>query len=463
MSIATDIKRIVEKAYAEASTGSSVTELIRRRVAEYMSRQAVKGEARKDLEREVRRQVRGYLTDRDKKKGKEFDARYGTKVEQQKRISRELSAEVARAEAGMQRAQSKILPSIQRAIEQAARTGKDPVEIARKAARRAKRADAAVQAEIATAKASIDRIMRMKGAVDAGYEFFRYTGPTVNVRPFCGQRINGVFHITEIRTLNNGQGLPVESHCGGYHCRHRWAPVTNKIARWKEDLAEDIDLSMDPDFDAFFGGIKGRRLVEAFDLGMPSVGMRLNNISGTSHDAEIEFGLLDVSGKTIGKLKRSFEYYNGIYTVNHDYFRIDRGFQTRGGALNVFRNSLEFYDEVGADRIKVHAALDGGHHVWARFGFDFAKQGERNLWADELAWYISTQTGVARTIADQAVARLETPLDFIDFRADFNGKSVDGLTWKRTVFKKDWWGELDLSRNSRSRRKLENYLAKAKK
>lgn len=248
MSIASDIKRIVEKSYAEASSGSSVTELINRRVAEYMSRQAVKGDVRKELEKEVRGQVRSYLRDRDASQAEDFDARYGTTAEQQKRITQELNAEVARAEAGMQRAQSKILPAIQRAIEQAARTGKDPVEIARKAARRANRADAAAQAEIATAKASIDRIMRMKTAADAGYEYFRYTGPTANLRAFCSWHVGNTYHISDIDRMDNGQGLPVRTHCGGYHCRHRWAPVTPErmgIQQFHLDIAQQARLVSD--------------------------------------------------------------------------------------------------------------------------------------------------------------------------------------------------------------------------
>lgn len=226
MSIASDIKRIVEEAYAEAGTGSSVTEIIRRRIAEYMSRQAVKGDARKDLDAEVRRSVKSYMRERDAEQAEAFGARYGTKSERQAEITKELAAEVERAQAGMQRAQSRILPFIQRAIETAARTGADPVEIARKAARRAKRADAAMQAEISTAKASIDRIMRMKSATESGYEYFRYAGPTANVRAFCSWHVGNTYHLSDIERMDNGQGLPVRSHCGGYHCRHRWAPVT---------------------------------------------------------------------------------------------------------------------------------------------------------------------------------------------------------------------------------------------
>lgn len=61
---------------------------------------------------------------------------------------------------------------------------------------------------------------------------YAYVGPTDGKnRPFCAVwmgREDGVRKaVTEakMQTLDNGQGLDVADFCGGYNCRHSWAPL----------------------------------------------------------------------------------------------------------------------------------------------------------------------------------------------------------------------------------------------
>ena len=61
---------------------------------------------------------------------------------------------------------------------------------------------------------------------------FAYVGPTDGKnRPFCAKwmgREDGVRKAVTAEfmgTLDNGQGLAVEDYCGGYNCRHSWAPL----------------------------------------------------------------------------------------------------------------------------------------------------------------------------------------------------------------------------------------------
>lgn len=61
---------------------------------------------------------------------------------------------------------------------------------------------------------------------------FVYVGPTdAKNRPFCARwmgREDGVRKAVTVEfmgTLDNGQGLDVADYCGGYNCRHSWAPV----------------------------------------------------------------------------------------------------------------------------------------------------------------------------------------------------------------------------------------------
>jgi hypothetical protein len=55
---------------------------------------------------------------------------------------------------------------------------------------------------------------------------YQYLGPRDQVtRPFCLRLLDRKLTLAEIRKLDNGQGLPVLTHGGGYNCRHRWVPV----------------------------------------------------------------------------------------------------------------------------------------------------------------------------------------------------------------------------------------------
>lgn len=66
---------------------------------------------------------------------------------------------------------------------------------------------------------------------------FAYVGPTdAKNRPFCAiwmGRTDGVRKAVtaeHMATLDNGQGLAVEDYCGGYNCRHSWAPIPRERA-----------------------------------------------------------------------------------------------------------------------------------------------------------------------------------------------------------------------------------------
>lgn len=75
--------------------------------------------------------------------------------------------------------------------------------------------------------ATVDRVNARLGR-----DFFvlGYTGPVDKLtRPFCRHLLTATsryFTTDAIDALDNGQGLPVRQSCGGYRCRHLWAPRT---------------------------------------------------------------------------------------------------------------------------------------------------------------------------------------------------------------------------------------------
>lgn len=55
---------------------------------------------------------------------------------------------------------------------------------------------------------------------------FKYTGAPPE-RGFCKEHWNKSYTLTEIKAMDNGQGLPVLINGGGYNCRHYWVVDMN--------------------------------------------------------------------------------------------------------------------------------------------------------------------------------------------------------------------------------------------
>ncbi len=86
-----------------------------------------------------------------------------------------------------------------------------------------------IKTEIETAKAALNNLRRYKNFKEAGDKeiYYRYEGPDT-VRPFCVAHLNKVYSLTEISQMRNNFGQPAFAYCGGYNCRHRWAPTLGK-------------------------------------------------------------------------------------------------------------------------------------------------------------------------------------------------------------------------------------------
>jgi hypothetical protein len=81
-----------------------------------------------------------------------------------------------------------------------------------------------------TGMAQFDNSYMFENAKQAGIETFYYDGVLhPNSRRFCKEQLalareGKVYTIAEIQELDNRQGLPVLTSCGGYNCTHYWAP-----------------------------------------------------------------------------------------------------------------------------------------------------------------------------------------------------------------------------------------------
>jgi hypothetical protein len=81
--------------------------------------------------------------------------------------------------------------------------------------------DSAIMAVGRRAVMSEAAIVEEEGGIPLVYV---YVGPRDQKnRPFCRQWVGKA--VTKPSALDNGQGLDVEDYCGGYNCRHSWAPM----------------------------------------------------------------------------------------------------------------------------------------------------------------------------------------------------------------------------------------------
>jgi hypothetical protein len=89
-----------------------------------------------------------------------------------------------------------------------------------------------------------------------------------------------------------------------------------------------------------------------------------------------EFGTLEIlfwnreeNENDILIFNRKFSNINGSIEVEHKFCIIPIGSRNKGLIKPVFRESLQQYVNMKANRILVHAGLSGGGYTWARFGF----------------------------------------------------------------------------------------------
>lgn len=98
-----------------------------------------------------------------------------------------------------------------------------------------------VQAAVDSAIMASGRAVTVKAALNALEELgkgkedeilFLYVGPEdPKNRPFCRKYVNTVVTAKTMKSLDNGQDLPAEYYCGGYNCRHSWAPIPREEAK----------------------------------------------------------------------------------------------------------------------------------------------------------------------------------------------------------------------------------------
>jgi hypothetical protein len=92
-----------------------------------------------------------------------------------------------------------------------------------------------IETDLNTSALTFARTVTVSKAIDSGLELFIYIGPDDKVtRPFCHELLAKdppVYTLDEIKGMDNEQDTDVLTTCGGWNCRHEWAPIDPERAK----------------------------------------------------------------------------------------------------------------------------------------------------------------------------------------------------------------------------------------
>ncbi len=450
------VQDAIERAYATAGTGDSALERAHAEVQAILQRRNPATSSRKAIAAAAREMTRRELKARDERERVAFAERSVANAEQLREIANATDEIARRAEARTNDISRRMLNIV---TETSRRYGRNATgrRIAEAAARKISTLERHAKTEVDTARAAMDNALRFRRAIESGYELMRLDGPTVNCREWCARNVHQIRTIADWSRQDNGQRLPVIPYLGGYRCRHRATAVEDQRPRNKAALLKSIeDATEDGWLDARAPEITPQQLADAFDVRVPGLKM----IAESADSGSIEFHIQDWDGNSVGRLQRTFmTARDGTQEVYHDLFRLNPAYHGRGAASNVLDASVRMYDEVGVDVVHVHAALDGGHLVWAKMGFEwddyYAGRRQRDAWAIAFGKDL-VRRGVSLEKVKGLLDTLEQPIDFVSVKTNLDGVDIDGTEWKRRTPGIDWYGKLDL--RTTSRRNFDNYM-----
>lgn len=92
-----------------------------------------------------------------------------------------------------------------------------------------------------TAVSQFDNASMFEFALQAGINKFLYEGVLQpNSRLFCIEHFHKVYTYEQILEMDNGQGVPVVTSCGGYNCGHYWTAAEDGLLTDETDKKKKV-------------------------------------------------------------------------------------------------------------------------------------------------------------------------------------------------------------------------------
>jgi hypothetical protein len=230
--------------------------------------------------------------------------------------------------------------------------------------------------------------------------------------------------------------------------------LNDKTLKQLEERKFKLDIDKDG-IERFNKNFKGFNFIE-LDKDMTNLSKKFNlnfdKKTILTDDKNIWFQYIDT--KKGFTLQRKLFVKDGVKTVYHSYFEINKDLQGGGISKEVFKNLHKQYKNSNLDKITVHANLDVGGYTWGRYGFSAYNMQDIND-----VYNKAKRLKELGTLTDSNLQHFEESYE--DFKKNGNSFDMHRISsseyGKKLLLKTQWKGELNLKDKVQTRI-FEDYL-----
>lgn len=284
-------------------------------------------------------------------------------------LSIDPAALMARAAIDFPSIKRSVNATVQRALRQVIDTGGEIGDVTR-ALKHSRVAAHQARTLSNTALAQYDNATTFQLGKQAGITRYKYHGPAAQ-REFCQTLLatGRYYTLEEISRMDNGQGLPVWSSCGGYNCRHQWlaVPVRDEVSeRWFNNDVEVLNEADTELQESLFGHTLSNE--ECIELtGAPDGASIFARRDGSAMYFNIEHPLYREDSH-----RRIYRAHDGRLGMVNELLELSEDAPS-GFGLRMLAKEVTQARIMGVSRIDTLAARNStmnGYYTWPRYGFD---------------------------------------------------------------------------------------------
>ena len=186
----------------------------------------------------------------------------------------------------------------------------------------------------------------------------------------------------------------------------------------------------------------------------------INTINVEFRKIQVFGNVYDVNGDSIGEFERII-HSDG--EVHNEYFKLDRIEQGSGFGAKLYENSELTYLEAGIENVTIYANIDVGGYAWARMGFDFVNDANREDIHESIVRNYARKHKVAKALAINELANswgITSKSKAWEFAA-FTDSDGDRIG-KKVMLGSDWFAKKSINLNDEGFLVGMNYYAKKK-
>ena len=186
----------------------------------------------------------------------------------------------------------------------------------------------------------------------------------------------------------------------------------------------------------------------------------INTINVEFRKIQVFGNVYDVNGDSIGEFERII---HSDCEVHNEYLKLDRIEQGSGFGAKLYENSELTYLEAGIENVTIYANIDVGGYAWARMGFDFVNDTNREDIHESILRNYAEKHKVTRVLAINELAN--------SFGITYKSKGWEFAAFtnsdgerkgKKVMLGSDWFAKKSINLNDEGFLVGMNYYAKKK-